>query len=124
MTIFLITPLENNADKLGLAINNQFQKLPHDVFPLSNNAGWLVSWSGTAIELSNYVGITKFPPSVVATADQGPLNQIPMPMSMAQQIQDALPNPLGTALVTSVSSYYGVAQVSVWDWMKSRMEGR
>lgn len=66
-----------------------------DHYTLKSDAGFLVAASGTSEELSNRIGIT--------SAEGNSLS-------------------LGTALVTRVSSYYGIGPTLMWEWLKSRME--
>lgn len=65
---------------------------------LQNQAGFLVSFQGTSIELSNLIGIT--------AADK------------------AQPSSLGSAMITTVTSYYGRGPADMWEWLKTRIEGQ
>ncbi len=94
MSVFLITPLANNADAVGAAIAEKLSK--EDFYPLENSAGWLVFHRGTTIEVSAEIGITSSEPGVKAV--------------------------LGNALVTPVTSYYGIGSTHMWEWLKSRFE--
>lgn len=96
MPVFLVTPLANNAAQIGGAIRAQLP--PEAAHELQNTAGWLVSYSGTTIELSNIIGIT--------SADK------------------AIRPSLGAAMVTSIGSYYGLAATSTWEWLKTRFESQ
>ena len=96
MAIFLVTPLSNNAAQVAAAIA---KALPaEDVYEVQNRAGWLVSHSGTTVELSNLIGITSADKEVKPT--------------------------LGSAMVTSVGSYFGMGSTAMWEWLKSRIEGQ
>ena len=67
-----------------------------DYYPLTNNAGWLIEHKGTTVELSAVIGITGKQPGEKPK--------------------------LGSALVTPVSSYYGIGPSDMWEWLKSRLE--
>lgn len=96
MAIFLVTPLSNNLELIKAALNAQKSETREvDYFELQNGAGLLYADSGTTLEVSNKIGITQPEASV---------------------------KPLGAALVTRVSSYYGIGSTIMWEWMKSRME--
>ncbi|MBL5979065.1 hypothetical protein JAO85_17435 [Comamonas sp. NyZ500] len=98
MAIFLVTPLANNVQ----AIKSAMQATQHpetgpavDFYELQNGAGFLVSDSGTTEEICLKIGILD---------------------------RDSNEKPLGSAMVTRVSSYYGIGPTVMWEWMKSRME--
>lgn len=96
MGIFLITPLGQNIDRVSAAVQ---EKIPEsDRHKLQNNAGWLVSYNGTTVELSNHLGVTGQP--------QGETS------------------PVGSALVTPLSSYYGRGPSDMWEWLKTRFESQ
>ncbi len=61
-----------------------------------NETQYLISTSGTAIELSTRLGI----------ADPKNPNQAPT----------------GSAVVLATTAYFGRAPSTVWDWMKARLE--
>lgn len=94
MPVYLITPLGHNVDQVGTAIRI---KIPaEDRFELQNRAGWLVRHRGTSVEVSNDIGIT--PPDRETSSE------------------------LGSAMVTSVGSYYGRGPTTMWEWLKTRFE--
>jgi len=95
MPVFVIIPLANNFEGLGKALEAKL--IATDFFALQNDAGWLVNYGGTSQELSTFIGIT------------------PPPDSGAE--------PLGSALVVPVPSYYGRGPTTMWEWIKTRMEG-
>lgn len=94
MGIFLITPLAENIDKLDAVVASSLNE--RDRYKLAGKAGWLVSYPGTSVELSNQLGITGQPEGVPAS--------------------------LTSVLITSVSTYYGRGSAEMWEWLKTRME--
>lgn len=95
MPVYLVTPLADNFDALGEAA---LEKLPQsDVYEVQGNAGWLVSFRGTSVELSHLIGIT--------SADK-----------------NAPASKLGPAMVTGIGSYYGRASTGMWEWLRTRFE--
>ncbi len=94
MPVFLVTPLGHNADQVGEAIRANVAA--EDFLELPGRAGWLITSKGTSIEVSNQVGLTS-------------------PES------DFKPT-LGSAMVTTVGSYYGRAPTTIWEWLKTRIE--
>lgn len=94
MAIYLITPLGNNADKVDLVVSSAL--VERDRFKLASRSGWLVSFPGTSVELSNLLGITGQP--------------------------DGKPPSLASVLITSVGTYYGRGSADMWEWLKTRME--
>ena len=85
MAIFAVLPPQANTS-LDEAIQARF---PQDSLRLSPNQ-WLISYAGTAIALSNDLGVTD--------------------------------GKNGGAVIIQMSSYYGRAPTSVWDWVKSKLE--
>lgn len=94
MTVYLITPLDHNADRVGQVLKQALK--PEDFYEVQSSAGWLVSFKGTSMELSNLLGITSPQGKPVG----GP----------------------GAAMVTSIGSYYGLGSTSMWEWLKTRFE--
>ena len=94
MTIFLITPLAQNSKKVDLVVTSHVTE--RDRFKLAGEAGWLISFPGTTVELSNSLGITGQP------ADTPPS--------------------LASVLITSVGTYYGRGSADMWEWLKTRMQ--
>ena len=66
------------------------------MFWVQDRRGFLVSFSGTTVELSNAIGITSMDPEAQST--------------------------LGPAMVVVITSYYGLAGTTMWEWMKTRLE--
>ena len=94
MPVYLVTPLSQNADRIKAAVA---LRLPsEDQHELQSSAGWLVDFRGTSVELSNLIGIT--------TTEGKPSDG------------------LGSAMVTSVGSYYGLGSTAMWEWLKTRFE--
>ena len=56
--------------------------------------GWLVAAKGSALDVSAALGVTL----------------------------DAGAGPTGSTMVLEVSSYYGVANKDIWDWIKGKLE--
>ncbi len=94
MPIYQITPLQNNHAALQSAVEGAFAA--SDRHKLQNDMGWLVRHSGTTTEVSNHLGLTGQP--------QGERS------------------PIGSAMVTLVSSYYGRGPADMWEWLKTRFE--
>jgi hypothetical protein len=61
-----------------------------------NDTQWLVSAGGTAMDVSAKIGVTD-PNNRQAT-------------------------PVGSAVIFSITSYYGRAPTPVWDWIKAKLE--
>lgn len=96
MAIYLVTPLAHNADQVRDAVR---AALPlENIFELQGRAGYLVSFKGTSVELSNLIGITS--PEGVSKST------------------------IGSAMVTSIGSYYGMGSTAMWEWMKTRVESQ
>lgn len=94
MGIFLLTPLANNADRIGAAVKAKFEEA--NCYELQSSAGWLVSYTGTTVELSNHLGVTGQAKGEPAT--------------------------IGSVLVTPVAAYYGRGPTDMWEWLKTRFE--
>jgi hypothetical protein len=91
MTIFAVlmpTPQPQLVERIRSAYNSNYYQL--------NDTQWLISSSGTAIDLTTKLGI----------ADPQNLNA----------------QPTGIAIVFATSAYYGRAPQPVWDWIKSKLE--
>lgn len=89
---FLVLPLGGNDDQISAAIAAKSL----DMFWVQDRRGFLVSFSGTTVELSNAIGITSMDPEAQST--------------------------LGPAMVVVITSYYGLAGTTMWEWMKTRLE--
>lgn len=94
MPIYLVTPLADNCDAVSAAVKEAIEQI--DAYKLQNEAGWLVSFPGTSVELSNTLKITGQEPGT--------------------------PSPVGSAMVTSIGSYYGRGSTEMWEWLKTRFE--
>ena len=94
MPIFQVTPLSNNADQIGESVRKHVAG--EDCFELQHRAGWLVSFKGTSVELCALLGIT----------------------STAKDVKPTL----GSAMVTAVGAYYGIAATTMWEWLKNKVE--
>ena len=95
MSIFLVSPLASNADQIGMALKKVLPK--EDIYEIQGRTGWFVNYEGTTVELSNLIGITSADREIKPT--------------------------LGSGMVTSVGSYYGMGSTAMWEWLKSRIEG-
>jgi hypothetical protein len=92
MTIFAVL-LPMPQPKLAAAIKRAF---PDDYYML-NDTQWLISASGTAIDITARLGIYDAAnPEAEAT---------------------------GGAIIFATSSYYGRAPGQVWDWVRAKLEG-
>lgn len=94
MAIYLVTPLGDNAAQVRAAVQRAIPAA--DWHELQGQAGWLVHYVGTSVELSNELGIT--------SADK------------------TMPSKTGSAMVTSVGTYYGRGPSTMWEWLKTRFE--
>lgn len=90
MAIYMVTPMAGNHEEIRKAVEQK--KL--DAFLVPNTESFLVSFNGTAVELSDEVGITK----------EGSRGE------------------LGAALVSGFGAYYGIGSTQLWDWIKNRLE--
>lgn len=96
MPVFQVTPLANNHAQLAAALAAKTSKGGADSYALPSEAGWLVAYKGTTIELSNLLGVTGQPPGEKS--------------------------PIGPTLVVAITSYYGRAGTDLWEWLKTRFE--
>jgi hypothetical protein len=85
----------SDSTKISEAIKKVF---PEDHLALGHDE-WLVSFKGTANELTEKIGIT-------TRNEEGKL----------------VKGNLGSVMVLAVSSYQGVADTNTWEWMASRSE--
>lgn len=92
--MYQLTPLLDNAELLKAAVVAAIQEI--DRYELPNNAGWLIHYKGTSIELSIMIGITG-------------------------QAKGVLPT-IGSVLIVPFTSYYGRASTAMWEWLKTRFE--
>jgi len=92
MPIFAVLP-QNDISRNNMpgAVEREFPA--H--LQLENHV-WLVASKGTAVDVSNKLGVT---------------------------VKDeSTPGPTGTAIVFEVGSYYGRASTNVWAWVKANWE--
>lgn len=94
MPVYLAVSLRAEKEPLRASVLAQIPA--HDRYELPNNAGWLINYPGTSLELSNQIGVTGQPPNV--------------------------PSVVGSTIVTAINSYYGRGSADMWDWIKTRME--
>jgi hypothetical protein len=91
MTIFAIllpTPEPNVVNAIKTAYPNNYLAI--------NESQWLVSTTGTAIDVSAKIGV--FDP------------------------RNPLATPTGNAVVFSTNGYFGRAQTNIWEWIKAKLE--
>ena len=93
MTIFAVL-LPGLQPNLTARIQSEFPNNHLEVTPTQ----WLISASGTALEITTKIGI------------YDPKN----PDQLA----------IGTAIVFATSSYHGRAPTPVWDWIKNKLEAQ
>lgn len=94
MAVFLVTPLASNLDQIGEVVKRQF--VQEDRMELQGRAGWLVSHHGTSVDVSHLLGLTSPDPEFKPV--------------------------LGSAMVTTVNSYYGRGPTTMWEWLKAKLE--
>jgi hypothetical protein len=91
MTIFAIL-LPAPAPAIVNAIKNAY---PNDNLPI-NETQWLVSATGTAIDVSAKLGV--YDPRNPGAA------------------------PIGNAVIFATNGYFGRAQTNIWEWIKAKLE--
>jgi hypothetical protein len=91
MTVFVIL-LPTPAPAVVEGIKKAF---PDNYFSI-NDTQWLVSTTGTAMEVTSKIGV--FDPKV--------------PLSP----------PIGNAVVFSTNGYFGRAPTNIWEWIKTKLE--
>lgn len=96
MPIYLVTPLAKNAQAIGHAVREHIG--PDDAYELQADSGWLVAFKGTSVELCKLLGITTGPGAEAES--------------------------VGSAMVTSIGSYYGRGSTLMWEWLKTRFESQ
>lgn len=94
MPIYLAIPLQPESHYLDDAVGAAIDAINRH--QLQANRGWLIKFDGTSIELSNAIGIT---------------GQAPGEHS-----------PVGSAIVSPISGYYGRGSTDMWEWLKTRFE--
>jgi hypothetical protein len=94
MAIYLVVPLAQNSSRLGSSVTKHISE--QDRYPMPNDAGWFVNYAGTSIELSNLLEITGQQPGQ--------------------------PTPIGSTIITPITTYYGRGASDMWEWLKTRME--
>ena len=96
MPIFQITPLTDNAIKVGESVKRHFSEAAWYELPFS--AGWFVRFNGTTVELSKKLEVTGQ--------------------------TDGATNPIGSTLITHIVAYYGRGSTDMWEWLKTRFEAQ
>lgn len=96
MPIYQVTSLAPTTEKVDAAVRTHIEEANR--YQLPNNAGWFVNFKGTTIELSNAIELTGQAPNV--------------------------PSPVGSTLITSITSYYGRGSSDMWEWLKTRFEAQ
>lgn len=94
MSVFLVIPLANNLEEVDKAVRLAIPE--SDSYRLQGDAGWLVNFNGTSIDLCNTLGITGQPAGERS--------------------------PVGSTLVSPVTSYYGRGPSDMWEWMRVKLE--
>lgn len=77
------------------ALETAAKKNSFDTFRLQSNAGLLVQANFPVVEVSHKLGITT---------------------------EERTAGPTGLAMVTTITSYYGRGNGTMWDWLKVKME--
>ena len=95
MPVFLAIPLKTDSAALNKAVEAKFMGTI-DRYKLQADAGWLINYSGTTVELCNFLGITG--------QESGEHSLI------------------GSAMVVPVTTYYGRGPSNMWEWIKTRLE--
>ncbi len=95
MAIYIVTPLTISSAALNKAVEDTIA-LQADKYKLQSDRGWLISFDGTTVELSNHIGLTGQPQGEVS--------------------------PIGSAIVVPVTTYYGRGPADMWEWLKTRLE--
>ena len=93
MAVYLLVPLETITAKIDQSVSEKI--LPSDRFELQNQRGWLINYSGTSVELSNFLNIT-------FQTEAGNAS-------------------VGSALIVSVSFYYGRGNKTMWEWLEVKL---
>ena len=94
MSVFLAAPLAQNAKNLASAVKASVAE--DDRYALPNDMGWLISFKGTTIELSNHIGITGQ--------------------------EKGVSSPVGSTMIVSIGTYFGRGSADMWEWLKTRFE--
>lgn len=94
MPIYMVVPIAGNAQAVDQAISSRVAE--PDRYALPKASGWFVSFTGTTMELSKFLGITGQEPGEPAV--------------------------IGSTVVTLVGSYYGRGPTDMWEWLKTRLE--
>ena len=94
MPVFIAVPLVDDSANLDKAVTNTVESSSR--YKLPSNRGWLISFEGTTVELCNHIGLTGQPAGVHS--------------------------PVGSAIVSPISAYYGRGSSDMWEWLKTRFE--
>ena len=95
MPIYIVVPLGSDNAKFNAAVESRITS-PTDRYQLQSDRGWLIKFDGTTVELSNHIGLT------------------------GQEKGE--PAPIGSAIVSPVSGYFGRGPTDMWEWLKTRLE--
>ncbi len=94
MAVYLLVPLEKIKDSINNSVIGKINS--SDRYQLQNERGWLIKYSGTSVELSNFLNIT----------------------SEKENHLDSV----GSAIIVPVSFFYGRGNRMMWEWIKIKME--
>ncbi len=94
MPMFLAIPLTIDSANLNGAVEKTISA--SDRYKLQADRGWLIKFEGTTVELSNKIGVTG--------QDKG------------------APIPIGSAIISPITAYYGRGPTEMWEWLKTRFE--
>ena len=98
MTIYAVIPLASNLTKLTETVSEAFPSDSINTFALPSGAGYLINFAGTSQELGAKLFITTGKTENEKTF-------------------------VGSTLMVPFTSYWGVGQASMWEWIKARLEG-
>jgi hypothetical protein len=92
--MFLAIPLISDSTSLNGAVENTIPT--SDRYKLQADRGWLIKFEGTTVELSNKIGVTGQ--------------------------EKGSPSPVGSAIISPITGYYGRGPTEMWEWLKTRFE--
>lgn len=94
MPIYIAVPLKTDSRPLDKAVESNVPET--DRHQLQSERGWLIDFSGTTVELCEKIGLTGQPAGESS--------------------------PLGSAIVSPITGYYGRGPTDMWEWLKTRFE--
>jgi hypothetical protein len=94
MPMFLAVPLVSDSSHLSGAVEKTI--LASDRYKLQADRGWLIKFEGTTVELSNKIGVTGQ--------------------------EKGSPLPVGSAIISPITGYFGRGPTEMWEWLKTRFE--